>query len=108
MASIVVGGLLLTAAAGGLAAAGAGATAGAVVVSKKRKKKKLKKLRKKLFSEPITQIPAKYLTDKGIPVVIELTCRQLEEAGSEVEGIFRVPGSVKRIQLLADAFRKGK
>lgn len=107
MATIVVGGLLLTAAAGGVAAAAAGTTAGAVIIRKKRRAKKLKALRKKLFGEPITTLKPHFLTDKGIPVVIEMTCRQLEEQGADTEGIFRVPGSVNRIQILADAFRKG-
>lgn len=107
MATIVVGGLLLTAAAGGIAAGAAGATAGAVVVRKKRKKKKLKALRKKLFGEEITALNPKYLSNDGIPVVIDITCRSLEENGYDNEGLFRIPGSASRIQILADAFRKG-
>ena len=103
--ALVVGGLLLVGAAGGVATA---ATAGAVVARKQHKKRKLKKLRKKLFGEPIGELPPKFMTDMGLPVVIEMTCLQLEETGLDTEGLFRVPGSLNRIQVLADAFRKGE
>ena len=107
MAFVLAGGLLLggAVAAGGIAVT---ATTGAIVVHKrKQRRKKFKKMRTKLFIEPIGELEQKYLTDKGVPVVLELTCRQLEQTGTEAEGLFRVPGNVTRIQFLADAFRKG-
>ena len=108
MATILVGGLLLGAGAVGIAGASAGIAAGAVAVRRNAQKKRMTKLRKKLFGEPIAELAPKYLSDGGIPLVLEITCRQLEENALTVEGLFRVPGSLNRIQILADAFRKGK
>jgi len=108
MVTILAGGLLLAGGAATVAGVAGGVTAGAVAVHARRKKKRLKALRKKLFNEPLETLESKYLTQSGIPLVIELTCKSLEECGAETEGIFRVPGSVSRIQVLADMFRKGK
>jgi len=109
MAIAAVGGVVLL---GGAATAGAavvgGVAVGAVALRRRQRAKKLKKLRTKLFEQPFDALEPKYMTNKGIPVVVASTIHTLKEtAGAETEGIFRVPGSASRINFLADVFRKG-
>jgi hypothetical protein len=96
----------------------------------KRKKKLIKKqpsqgqVTKQLFGVKLEELHPKYLHPNGIPLVIELTCSQIEKngnlhsqhikqnhthlvdlfLGATTEGIFRISGSHGRVTELSEIF----
>lgn len=60
-----------------------------------------------LFGTSLSSIHQKFLHSSGIPKIVEVLVQVLEDKGTEIKGIFRVPGTHTRVFQLQEMFSNG-